>query len=176
MAEGVHSAPPTEIPTSQLVDRIVVRGYGERPILAQAADDEASQVGDIEARIAVLASQRDAISTRGPLAAMITGGVLTGVGFGLATAGGLICTFGLGACTPESIGITAGFGAVGIAGLVTFFTGHAKLHKRNREREALEREIQSLESQRAERMIPTVGFGIGIGRKYDPGVVLGWRF
>jgi hypothetical protein len=174
MAEGAGSAPTTENPPSRRVQRFEVRGYDERPTLARVADDEASQVDDIETRIAVLSSERDAISRRGPLAAMIVGSVSSGVGLTFATAGGLICAFSAGSCTPGSIGAVAGFGAVGIAGIVTFFAGRAKLRERNRERESIDREIRSLENRRAGRMIPTVGFGIG--RNHDPGLVLGWTF
>ncbi len=178
-AEGVRTSQPTELPASQRIERFAARGYGERPMFAQAAEDEASQVGDIEARIAALESQRDAISTRGPRAAMITGGVLTGVGFGVATLAGVLCAAAAAGSstqckTDNAIGIAAGGGVIGIAGLITLFTGRSKLRERNQEREALEHEIQSLESQRAKSAMPTVGFGIG--QDQDPGLVLGWRF
>ncbi len=174
-AEGVRTSQPTELPASQPIERLMARGYGERPMFAQAAEDEASQIGDIEA----LESQRDAISTRGPRAAMITGGVLTGVGFGVATLAGVLCAAAAAGSstqckTDNAIGIAAGGGVIGIAGLITLFTGRSKLRERNQEREALEHEIQSLESQRAKSAMPTVGFGIG--QDQDPGLVLGWRF
>lgn len=179
LAEGVPSAPSAGSPALQDVDRFMARVYGEESILARSAEDDASQVGDVEARIAALKNERDAISTRGPRAATITGAVLTGVGFGVAGIAGIICAAAAAGSSTQckvenAAGIAGGGVVVGIAGVITLLSGRARLKERNQQREVLEQEIRSLEGQRAERLIPTIGYGIG--GKSDPGVVLGWRF
>lgn len=151
----------------------------ERPFLAQAPGDEASQVGDVEARIAALESQRAEISTRGPRAAVITGSVLTGVGAGVAVVAGIACAAAAGGTSTQckvenAVGLVAGGAVVAIAGLITLFRGRAKLRERNQQREVLDQEIDTLQKQRAEKKRPSVG--IGMGRGNVPALVVGFQF
>lgn len=173
------SRPHSGLPIEERADGFAAYAYASGPMLAQAPEDEAMQIGGIEARIAELESRRAAIGTRGPRAAVVTGAVMTGVGLGIAAFAGILCAAASsGSSTTcngdNAAGLAAGGGAVGVIGIVTLVTGSAKLRERKREREALEREIESLKRREAESALPSVSFGIGNDR--SPGLVLGWRF
>lgn len=188
LAEGTgsHSAsqdspsrPRSGLPIAGSTEGFAAYTDASGPMLALALEDEAMQIGEIEARIAELESRRAAIGTRGPRAAVVTGAVMTGVGFGIAALAGILCAAASsGSSTTcngdNAAGLAAGGGAVGVIGIVTLVTGSAKLRERKREREELEREIESLKRREAERSLPSLSFGIGSDR--SPGLVLGWQF
>ncbi|MBY0400837.1 phage holin family protein [Myxococcota bacterium] len=181
LAEG-EASPPSIAPTPRAMRSADPFGTPESEagrVVAQVPTDDASRVGEVEARIAALESQRDAISTRGPRAAVITGSVMTGVGAGLAAVAGILCAAAAAGsstrCRVENAaGIAGGGAAVAIAGIITLVSGRSRLKQRNQEREVFQKQIDSLKRTRAALPLPNIGFTAGRGS--DPGLVLGWRF
>ena len=104
---------------------------------------------------------------------------MLGTGLGVAALAGILCAAAYSGTSTQckvdnAIGIAAGGGVVAIAGLVTWLTGRKKLRERNTARDALSREIQTLQQQRKTSSMPGIGFAVG--RNHAPGLVLGWQF
>lgn len=178
-ADGIRDARRPESESPSRGRRARVTDIDRVLRLAQTPADPASQTGDVEARIADLETRLGTISTRGPRAATIAGGVMTGVGAGVAVAAGVICAAASAGSSTEcrvgnAVGLAAGGAVLAIAGVVTLVTGRSKLRKRTQEREVIQREIDSLKRPDISRAMPSIGFGMGQGAQ--PGVVLGWRY
>lgn len=147
-------------------------------LLAQSTDDGEVASDDVEARIAELEAQRDAIDIRRPRFWTITGSVMTGVGLsiGLAAIIGCLGSSEAGAgCSPEHwAGLGASAGLLTIGGVATLVPNEKKLRERNRERRSIEAEIRDLRAQR-EQAESLSGFRIGFDPK-SKALSLGWVY
>lgn len=107
------------------------------------------------------------MSTSGPRAATIAGGVLLGIGAVVAIAAGLGCASansgsGTECRTDRATGIAIGGGAVAAVGLTTLIAGASTLSKRQAKIRDLDLEINRLKHERR-RLIspPTARFRFG---------------
>jgi hypothetical protein len=153
----------------------------DRPWLSPPREERLAQseaqadLGDLDARIADLKARRDQIQRRGPTAGVITGGVLTGIGAATLSLN-FLCQFDLNNrdrdsdCQP---GWIAGGVLTGV-GLIVLGSSATVLGKRNRQRKALGREIEALESSRAARVGSSFSVGFEAGDR--KGVRLAWRY
>jgi hypothetical protein len=137
--------------------------WAKRPsawILSQArTDDEAArnELSALDARIRDAQLERSRVSTRGPRAAIITGGVLTGVGAGTVVAAVLACASagsqsGTECRTDRRDTISIVGGAVTGIGLVTLFSGLSAMSKRRQRVREIEQEIRTLQDERESRI------------------------
>lgn len=147
-------------------------------LLEQSTGDSAAASGDVDARIAELEAQRDAIDTRRPRFWTITGSVMTGVGLviGLTAIIGCLGSSEAGAgCSPEHwAGLGASAGLLTIGGVATLIPNAKKLREKNRERKTIEEEIRDLQTRR-EQAASLSGFRIGFDPK-SKALTLGWVY
>lgn len=126
--------------------------------LAQNSPSEMSEASSrrstLDAQIAELQRERSEISTRGPRAAAIIGGVMTGVGGLVAVSAGLACASAernsstdCDTSNAEILYISGG--GLAAIGLVTLISGATTLSRRNASRRKIDQKIQTLHRERA---------------------------
>lgn len=177
---SVDGAARSRSTASPVVDEVV------RPWPPRTSDfplvqlDDAPARGEaVDARIAALEAERDAISTRGPRIGMITGLSIAGVAGTVALVCGIVTAHASGNCTgdgsavggPSTTGVSL---TVMLAGLgLTALSGGVYLGRKSR-RNRLDREIRELRGAAGSTSAPAVS--IGIDRDGGGQLRLGWRF
>lgn len=148
----------------------------------QSARDPAEPLSlaeqELENRLAELRIQREAVNVSSPRKARLAGGILLGVGAGIAALAAVTCAAANSGSGTEcrqdnATAIEIGGGAVAAIGLVTLIAGISTLGKREEEVRDLDEKIKSLNQNRRQG-ITNIDARLSLGEEKK--LTLSWRF
>lgn len=170
----VSSAPSVSLPGWSLAGMDDVEGQSAR----DPAEPLSLAEQDLENRLRALRVQRDAVNVQSPRKARLAGGILLGVGAGIAALAAVACAAANSGSGTEcrednATALEIGGGTVAGIGLITLIAGISTLGSREDEVREYDRKIEALIGQR-KQAAPRIAARLSLGPEKK--LTLSWQF